>query len=57
MEEKPKRPKPKKNPELTDAERQARFVQMAHEVEASTDDAAFEKAFRDVARPSRQTQD
>lgn len=51
MAEKPKKAKPK-NPKLTDAERHERFVQMAHEVEASTDENDFEKAFSSVA-PSK----
>jgi hypothetical protein len=44
MEEKPRT----KNPEMTDAERHERFVQMAHEVEASTREEDFEKAFAKV---------
>ena len=40
---KPKRPKP------TDAERHARFVETAREVEASDDPKDFEKAFEAVA--------
>lgn len=51
MAEKLKKPKPK-NPKLTDAERHERFVQMAHEVEASTDEATAEMAFAKVAKPS-----
>lgn len=52
--EKPKKPKPRANPKLTDADRHARFVQMAHEVEASTNENDFEKAFDRVTskRPS-----
>ena len=46
MAENPK--KPKKKPKLTDAERHARFVQMAHEVEAATDEDDAEKAFKTV---------
>lgn len=50
--EKPKKAKPKVNRKLTDTERHERFVQMAHEVGAATDEAAFEKAFRRVAAPA-----
>lgn len=50
MAEKAKKPKPKASPKLTDAERHERFVQMAHEVEASPDENDFEKAFSSVAR-------
>jgi hypothetical protein len=52
MAEKPKKPNPK-NPTLTDAERHERFVQMAREVGASDDAADFERAFDDVALPTR----
>lgn len=37
-----------KKPKLTDAERHARFVEMAHKVEASDDPKDFEKAFKKV---------
>jgi hypothetical protein len=40
----PAKPKPK----LTDAERHKRFVDMAHEVGASDDAKAFDKAFKKV---------
>ena len=46
--ENPKRPKPKASPKMTDTERHMRFVQMAHEVEASTDEKDFEKAFSEI---------
>jgi len=39
----------KKNPKLTDHERHERFVDMAHEVEASEDPKDFDKAFKKVA--------
>ncbi len=35
-------------PKLTDAERHARFVETAHEVEASEDPKDFEEAFKSV---------
>jgi hypothetical protein len=41
----------KPKPKLTDAERHKRFVEMAHEVEASEDPKDFERAFKKVARP------
>ncbi len=41
-------PKPAK---LTDEQRHARFVEMAHEVEASAEVEAFDRAFRRVVRP------
>ena len=44
---------PKKNPKPSDAERHARFVQMAHEVEAATDEDAAEKAFLKVTRRTK----
>ena len=47
MAENPRKPKPK-NPKLTDADRHERFVQMAHEVEASTDEKDFAKALSNV---------
>ena len=50
MAETDKSPKPKANPKWTDAERHMRFVQMAHEVEAATDEKDFEKAFSGVVR-------
>ncbi|WP_157100099.1 hypothetical protein [Rhodoplanes sp. Z2-YC6860] len=43
-----------KNPKLTDADRHKRFVAMAHEVEASEDPKAFDKAFKKVtAKPTK----
>jgi hypothetical protein len=44
-----------KPPKLTDAERHARFVEMAKEVGASEDPKDFERAFERVAptRPSK----
>ena len=44
------RPEPK--PELTDAERHKRFVDMAREVEAPDDSDAFDRAFDRVAAPT-----
>lgn len=41
----------KPKPKLTDAERHARFKEMAREVEASDDPAEFDKAFRAVTEP------
>jgi hypothetical protein len=43
--------KPKAKPPLTDAERHARFKEMAREVEASEDPKDFERAFSRVAKP------
>jgi hypothetical protein len=40
--------KPAPRTKLTDAERHKRFVEMAREVEASTDPKDFEKAFKKV---------
>jgi hypothetical protein len=48
-----KKPEPKP-PKLTDEERHRRFVDMAHEVEASEDPKDFEKAFRAVTPPPRE---
>ena len=44
--------KSKPAPKLTDAERHARFKDMAREVGASEDPKDFEKAFGKVAKPS-----
>jgi hypothetical protein len=41
--------KPKPSPKFTDAERHARFLAMAKEVDASDDPADFERAFSTVA--------
>jgi len=41
--------KPAPAPNITDAERHKRFVDMAKEVEASEDPKDFEKAFESVA--------
>lgn len=41
----------KRSPKLTDAERHARFVEMAREVEASEDGEDFDKAFEKVTTP------
>ena len=50
------REKPK--PKLTDAERHKRFVDMAHEVEASEDPKDFEKALKSVtAKRSKKSHD
>lgn len=49
------RPPPKSK--LTDAERHKRFVDMAHEVEASTDPNDFDEAFEKVARHSSAVSD
>jgi hypothetical protein len=43
--------KSKREPKLTDAERHARFVETAHEVDASDDPDDFEKAFGRVVTP------
>ena len=42
--------KPQSKSPLTDAERHARFVETAREVEASEDPKAFEGAFKAVAK-------
>lgn len=46
----------KKKSKLTDEERHARFVEMAHEVDASEDPEAFERAFKKIVpvRPKSQ---
>lgn len=44
--------KAKPEPKLTDAERHARFKDMAREVEASEDPKDFEEAFDRVSRAS-----
>lgn len=46
--------KPKKPP-LTDAERHARFVEMAREVEADESADAFDEAFKKVVRPAAES--
>ena len=46
----PSKPKPKP-PKLTDAERHARFKEMAREVGASDRPEDFDKAFGTVTRP------
>lgn len=45
-------PNPKK-PKPTDAERHQRFVDTAREVEASEREEDFERAFKQVIRPSK----
>jgi hypothetical protein len=46
-----KKPKTKRLPKLSDAERHKRFVEMAQEVEASEDPKDFERAFKTVVKP------
>jgi hypothetical protein len=46
-----KQTKQKREPKLTDAERHKRFVDMAHEVEASEDPKDFDRAFNKVVTP------
>jgi hypothetical protein len=46
-------PRPEKSPKLTDAERHARFKEMAREVEASEDPQDFDRAFEQVAGTER----
>lgn len=50
-----RKPPVKKMPALTDEERHKRFVDMAHEVEASEDPKDFDRAFKQVAekRPDK----
>ena len=43
----------KTQPKLTEAERHKRFVEMAHEVGASEDPEAFDKAFRAVTKSKK----
>jgi len=43
--------KPKSEPKLTDAERHARFKDMAREVDASEEPADFERAFKAITLP------
>jgi len=46
--------KSKTKPKLTDADRHARFKDMAREVQASDDPKAFDKAFKKVtAKPAK----
>ena len=43
--------KPKAKPKLTDAERHARFVEMAREVEVDESPEAVDRAFDRVVKP------
>jgi hypothetical protein len=43
--------KPKREPKLTDAERHARFVETARQVEVDESPGAFDRAFDRVVRP------
>ena len=45
--------RPQSKSTLTDAERHARFVETAREVDASEDPEAFEKAFSSVTTPPK----
>jgi hypothetical protein len=45
--------KSERKPKLTDSERHKRFVEMAHEVEASDDPNDFEEAFKKIV-PAKQ---
>jgi hypothetical protein len=47
----PEKTKPKRLPKLSDAERHKRFVDMAHEVEASENPKDFDEAFKKVTSP------
>ncbi len=49
----PKNPQPK--PKLTDAERHARFVETARQVEVDESEGAFDRAFDKVVRPAKAT--
>ena len=51
MPKKSKSPMAKSKAKLTDAERHARFVEMAREVEVDESPDAFDKAFKKVVRP------
>jgi hypothetical protein len=45
--------KPAPKAKITDAERHQRFVDMAHEVEASDDSNVFDEAFKQVVSRDR----
>jgi hypothetical protein len=47
------KPKPKRLPKLTDAERHQRFLETAREVGASEDPKDFERAFEKIVRSSQ----
>jgi hypothetical protein len=47
------KPKTKRLPKLTDAERHKRFVDMAREVEASEDPKDFDRVFKKVVGERR----
>ena len=49
----PRKSAAKKKPKLTDAERHARFKEMAGEIQASDDQKDFDKAFNKVTAPSK----
>ncbi len=46
------KPTPKPKSKLSNKERHKRFVDMAHEVEASDDPKAFDEAFKSIVRQS-----
>lgn len=48
--------KPAPKPKLADTERHKRFVDMAHEVEASDDPNVFDEAFKRIASGRRTPQ-
>jgi hypothetical protein len=47
------KPKAKRLPKLTDAERHKRFLETAREVEASEDPKDFDRAFEKVVSPKK----
>ncbi|MBJ7535644.1 hypothetical protein JDN40_16165 [Rhodomicrobium vannielii ATCC 17100] len=49
----PPKKKAEPKPKLTDAERHKRFVDVAHDVEASDNPEEFEEVFKKVVKPSR----
>jgi hypothetical protein len=46
----PSKPRPKKRRKLTDAERHARFVALAREIQADERPDSFDKAFQKVTK-------
>jgi len=52
----PKKTRAKRLPKLSDAERHKRFVEMAHEVQASHDPKDFERAFKKVVSQKKMTE-
>lgn len=57
MARKPAAKRKRKPPKLTDADRRARFVEMAREVEAADDPKALDRLFKKVVKQRPQTRD